>query len=311
MSKREKLKAALMGYAIGNALGKGTEFMTRRMVRIRYPFGLRDYDSIFQDVHRSQWLPGEWTNDTETLLRMGYCIVNDGGHLKIDNQAVVLKKWYEEKPKDLVANMRWVLSQDDYVESPLYVAHRVWTEMKHLEPSNESLGRSMLASLSPGDAVKNAREITLLTHHDVRCEACAAIVGHVASALFNDEPMPSREELRATAGKVGNDMAHYVRPVFTDNLETLEIDDEEKYWCVRKTLGAVLWTLGNCASAEEALYEMVDAGGDADTNAALALALFGLRDGKLNLPADLTENLVGKNKIEALADELSNVWFLS
>lgn len=51
---KNRIKGVLFGQAIGDALGLGTEFMTKQEVDRFYPNGLTDYDQIIQDYHRKR-----------------------------------------------------------------------------------------------------------------------------------------------------------------------------------------------------------------------------------------------------------------
>lgn len=307
---KDRLTAALVGYGIGDALGKGTEFMTRREARFRYPDGLRDYDSIFQDAHRRQWAPNEWTNDTETVLDLCRKMADDNGRFNLQHEAEVLKRWYLKNPVDIVPNMRWVLSQTDYLEHPLDTSRRVWDEMDHAEASNEALGRALFAALAPGDPVRNARQVCLLTHFDTRCEGTAALLGRLASDLLHRGTITPKEEMMALADSIDKRIADFLRPAYNDDLDDLLLDDPDTCWYTRKSASSAIWPIVTNKSAEEALFTLVDMAGDADTNASLALALVGLRDGHLDLPDHLLENLSRREELEQAAAALARAWNL-
>jgi ADP-ribosylglycohydrolase len=65
----DRAEGALLGHAIGDALGLGTEFLSRERVLAWYPQGLRDYAQTVRVPHRSKWKPGEATDDTGVARR--------------------------------------------------------------------------------------------------------------------------------------------------------------------------------------------------------------------------------------------------
>ena len=96
---KNRIKGVLFGQAIGDALGLGTEFMTKQEVDRFYPNGLTDYDQIIQDYHRKRWMKGDWTDDTEMMLCITNAIIEDKD-IKLSTIARNFKEWFNGKRKN-------------------------------------------------------------------------------------------------------------------------------------------------------------------------------------------------------------------
>ncbi len=59
---KDKLLGVIFGQAVGDALGLGTEFMSRDKVVRNYPNRLTLYIPIIKDRRRRRWEQGEWTD---------------------------------------------------------------------------------------------------------------------------------------------------------------------------------------------------------------------------------------------------------
>ena len=117
----DKIKGVLFGQAIGDALGLGTEFMTKQEVNRFYPNGLTDYDQIIQDYHRKRWMKGDWTDDTEMMLCIANAIIEDKDII-LSTIARNFKEWFNGEPLGIGSNTFKVLAFRDYVDYPQKVA---------------------------------------------------------------------------------------------------------------------------------------------------------------------------------------------
>jgi ADP-ribosyl-[dinitrogen reductase] hydrolase len=65
-----------------------------------------------------------------------------------------------------------------------------------------------------------------------------------------------------------------------------------------------LWFATHGRGLEDALVHLAQAGGDTDTNAAVAGALLGARDGETAIPPRWLEQIAGREGIQRLAERL-------
>ena len=73
------------------------------------------------------------------------------------------------------------------------------------------------------------------------------------------------------------------------------------------TLSVALWAYWHATSFEEGLLAVVNAGGDADTNAAVACAILGAKYGYKAIPQEYIEGLIYKEQLEAICEKLAKV----
>lgn len=304
LSIREKTRGALLGYAIGDALGLGTEFMNRREIKVRYPRKLTRYDQIVRDAYRSQWKRGATTNVTKLVELLINSILECDGFNYTD-YARKLKEWYQTDPIDLPANMRWLLSQKDYLMNPLQVAQRVWKSMNSDENPSDGLGRSLFMGLLNENVAQNAVTAESLTHPQPRCQGNAEIIAVVANSLmWRNEDVPF-EELVAIAKRHDPTTVKYLEIAHDGILADFHLDNESTYWYVRKAMGCALWALWHCKDPNEALLAVTNHGGGADTNASLATGLVALKYGYSSIDTYYIENLSDHDHLINLADRYS------
>lgn len=281
----DKIKGAVYGMALGDAMGLGTEFMTSAEVATNYPRKLTSFSQFIRDAHRAQFRPGEWTNDTETMLRILDSLI-DKGHIELLDMASRLKEWFDSDPDDVVYVYRMVMNDPDWTHHPIEVAHDVWRANGMNEASNEALGRALVAALvsTPESLLDDVRRLVYITHDDRRCVASAAITARVMQRQFREGMDPEYAELEKMARDIDSRVLPFLETARHGRLEDLALDDEDTCWYTRKCMGAALWTHWHCSSPKEILELVVNAGGDADTNASLAMILAGIKYGFDALP---------------------------
>lgn len=305
MKLNDKIRGAITGYAFGDALGVGCEFMTRNEINSYYPDGLRHFDQIIRDVHRSQWPRGEWTNDTRHLTMLLECIIETGG-FKLHRLARKLKDWYDNEEADLAPVYRMMLQNPEWLDNPIQVAHRIWHDSNYKEASNEALYRSLVTGLtsSEEDLMEHTRRITLMTHDDSKCVSTAKVMARMFYSLLHNGSEPSFEELEGICLDNDPRTLPYLHAARDGEIDTMAVDDEDTMTWSRKSMGVSLWSYWHSGSPAEIIYNVIDRGGDADTNAALAGALAGIRYGCSALPEEINK-MPGLGYLLDLSDRLT------
>ena len=119
--------------------------------------------------------------------------------------------------------------------------------------------------------------------------------------------MFSLEELIEIGERYDSRIREYlVQASQSDCLEDFILDDSSMGYTL-KTLSVAIWCLFHCNSFEEGLLAVVNAGGDADTNAAVACSLLGARYGYSAIPQKYIDELIGKDSLGEIANNLINI----
>lgn len=77
-----------------------------------------------------------------------------------------------------------------------------------------------------------------------------------------------------------------------------------------KTLSVAIWALFHAQSFEDGLLSIVNAGGDADTNAAVACSILGAKFGYDSIPFKYVKGLICKSRLEKLCEDIINILFI-
>lgn len=286
----DRFKGVIYGQAIGDALGLGTEGMTDEDMAWKYPNGLQHYGQIVQDYHRKRWKIGDWTDDTDMMLCIANAVIEDRG---VDCMSVArhFKQWADGVPMGIGENTYKVLMIADYVERPFAVSKKVWEMSKCQSAANGGLMRTSVVGLFPKAVTVCAENICKLTHFDSRCVGSCVIVSGLIHALVYNKPIPSFPEILKKAYSYDSRIPEYIiRARQEDNVVNLMDDDCMGYTLLALSVG--LWAYWHSKSFEDGLISVVNAGGDADTNAAVACSILGAKFGFSSIPHEYTDGLI-------------------
>jgi ADP-ribosyl-[dinitrogen reductase] hydrolase len=251
--------------------------------------------------------PGSTTDDTAMALNLVTSLADRDG---FDPDDVVDRHlaWFLSDPPDVGNLTRRVLRAVAEGATATDAARDIW-ERRGPEVSAGNGSVMYCAPLGvayahrPAKLVELAPALSALTHVDQRCRtSCLAITSAVA-ALVRGEPVATAALSALTAVQQcegGEELEFLVEAIGASR----PIDGPDQGFCLYAAASALRALLRGVAF-EPALLDVVRLGGDTDTNAAVAGALIGARDGVAGLPGPWLERLRDREGITALAARLA------
>lgn len=288
------IKGLIFGQAIGDALGLATEFMTKEEIIHHYPNGITGYQDIISDRHRNLWQKGAWTDDTDQML----CILDsilENKEIDLNDIASRFVEWKNTNGVGIGRQTLNILSIKDYAEKPFKASELIWNMSRQTSAPNGGIMRTAIVgcwNYKDWEQVKiNTENICKLTHYDPRCIGSCVIITFIISQ-FLQEKLYTKSDLINIANQYDSRIAEYIELAYQPDVSLLQLDEESKIGYTLKTMGASLWAYNYSTSFFSGLLSIIEQGGDADTNGAVAGALLGLKYGFSNIPNDLKNELI-------------------
>ena len=307
METKDKIYGTIFGQAIGDALGLGTEFMSKTEVREKYPDGLKEYSQIIRDYHRAKFQPGSWSDDTDMMLCIANAIIEDKG-INLHTIARNFKQWvYAPETRGVGQTTLKVLSIAEYVEKPHQVAELIWRMTRTKNAANGSVMRTAIIGLKKENVAQTAEDVCKLTHFDPRCVGSCVIVSEIINHLIWHDEQLSYSQIMTIGNKYDKSIAEYIDKAYYNGIESLELDEPSSIGYTLKALGSALWGLFHANDFEEGLLRVVNEGGDADTNAAVACAMLGAKFGYTSIPQKYTDGLTRKSDLMRITNYLMQI----
>lgn len=313
-----RLSGLIFGHAIGDALGLGTEFMSKSEVSINYPEGLNTYAQIIRDSHRCRWPVGSWTDDTDQML----CILDSLLALKrvnIHDIAHRFHTWFNNGGMGIGQLVFNVINSENFLTDPHGAAKESWEKSGRKVAPNGGIMRTSIVGAWDNTSAelvkKNTELICQITHYDPRCVGSCVAVSIAVSLLLQGETDTENimNDVFAHTSGYSQEVYRYLEMSAHDSLEIFDLDEGlnpgemDRIGYTLKAMGAGFWALRNADSFFDGIQRIINEGGDADTNAAVAGAMLGAKYGIEGIPVDLVQNL---NHASTLNDRVVKLYSL-
>jgi ADP-ribosyl-[dinitrogen reductase] hydrolase len=240
----------------------------------------------------------------------------DGGPYDGDvaNAVPLYLKWLNAGPPNVGSQTRHALELVRSGMGPAKAGRMVWEQSGRRAAGNGSLMRTapigVLLAGEPGRLQEASLRDSAVTHFDPRCQlACAAFNAAIAAAVMAPRDADREEMVReaqraldsaALKLRIRNadleDIVETSRRALMEDVQDANHDDPaldgpeleisgRKAGFVRVAFRLAFWELFHAPTFEAALIDVVNRGGDSDTNGAIAGALLGARFGVMGIPS--------------------------
>jgi ADP-ribosylglycohydrolase len=296
-----RVLGCLLGGATGDAVGTTNEFATLR--------GLPDYPVLVSGPQTDllgggpfRLAPGEVTDDTQMAAALATSLHERG--LFDPGDALARYRHWSRFAFDIGGQTAAALSPEPVEGDPFAGARSAWVARSRNAAGNGALMRCWPLAVRYRDESEAlllaALSDAALTHYDPRCLlASAAMVAAVAAMLRGEgtgaAAPAAREALHRGAERLADLFGHRPEEIaaaveaLKEDLRAARspnpgvhgpnLDMVRDQGFVRVAFRLAFWHLHHAPNYRAAMLDLANRGGDADTNACIAGALIGARDG--------------------------------
>lgn len=291
---QSRARGCLVGLAAGNMLGLPNEFLRRRP-----EVPVRDIELVELDR--------PWDDDLAQAFELAESLAKHG-RVDVPDLAARLVRWARTNGRGMGGQTRQVLERMAAGLHPLAAARWVWERSDRNAAGNGGVMRVAPIGLrfhsDVAACVAAAEEATALTHCDPRCtQSAAAVAAGVAALLRGESALEAALEAVRSLPASEPEVLRALESIPELELEDIPIRSGGIGYTI--TCAVVgLWAAEQPGSLEQVLLDVVNAGGDADTNAAVAGALLGARHGDEALPVRWLERIRRRSELARVAERL-------
>lgn len=316
--KRNKGVSALIGIAVGDAIGVPFEFISREQMSSNLAVDMIGYGTHKQPL-------GTWSDDSS----LSFCLAES---LILDyNLSDIAKKFVDWKYSSYwtarnevfdignttsiaISRLNKILTSKEYKE--LEVQKYAGNEF---ENGNGSLMRILpllfhIRGLDINQQFKIIWDVSALTHRHIRAAMSCLIYLKLAEYLLDDKDKKSCyfkmrgciTDFWSNMQFSMNEQKHFKRLIQND-IQNLKYTDLKSSGYVIDSLESSIWCFLKTNDYKESVITAVNLGNDTDTIAAITGGICGLYYGIGRIPEKWISNLARKDDIIALGKELGGI----
>ncbi|HYG58596.1 MAG TPA: ADP-ribosylglycohydrolase family protein [Symbiobacteriaceae bacterium] len=285
---------AVLGLAVGDALGVTLEFLSREEVRRQYPEGHREITG----GGPFGFAQGEWSDDTAMALAVARGIAESPAD-PVEAVGRHFQDWYGSHPPDVGNTCRTALEAHRRTGSWEAASAEVARLMGGRAGGNGALMRTLPAALAYGADPTQAVRIARMTHPHPESDEAVRIYHTIAAALLSGAG-------KAAAFDSGLQEAKLLQDRISRAPNLTEAGVKSSGYVV-DTLEAAIWAFMGTDSLEACIVQAVGLGDDADTVGAVAGGLAGAHYGARAIPRRWTTEIRRRIELEEAAQQLHAV----
>ena len=307
----KKIKAVMLGHAVGDALGVPVEFcgrdeLVKKPVTDMVGYGTYPYPE------------GCWSDDTSMSLSALDSLA--GGKLDFDDIMVKFGEWYYDDEYTPTGEMFDVGNTCSYAIDNYFAYHKPVEECGLT--GEHSNGNGSLMRIHPFVLYAYANQMSVdewlgvivkasaLTHSHDRSKIGCLIYTFVLMSLLKDKGKDGiKDALKKSEHYLSAcaEFAPYER-IFKSDFAELPRDEIKSSGYVVDTLEAALWCLLKTDNYRDCVLKAVNLGDDTDTVAAVAGGLAGALYGYDAIPKEWLDTLKRRDYIEEMCERASAAW---
>ena len=306
-----KVVDAIIGHAVGDAMGVPTEFCMREKLLNNPVTNMIGYGS--HPVPE-----GTWSDDTSMSIATIDSIINNHGEINLKD--IMMNFYYWLKEGKFTPHGEVFDAGRTCIKAVINFSKGVSVDKCGLDDiysnGNGSLMRiypiaiySHYKHLNNKEIMKLTNEVSSLTHaHDVSKLGCYIYVRYLIYLLSGDSKEEAYQKIQdIDYSSYDIDVVKMYSRILDNNIKNLEIDEIKSSGYIIDTLEASFWILLNSKDYKEAIIASTNIGNDTDTIGAVTGAMAGIVYGANSIPSEWSDKLVKKDYLINLANSFEKV----